>query len=155
MRSKLSCYLDQQRLLNWESRTFLTDLQIMDAIVGSLVLWEGSLEAARWFFLLFNILIYLIFIKTVDHIDSLCGELYKCYKCLNLDHSANDAMFNYEVDMKENLGQYLKNSLKLTKPSGSRCKVLHKSIFKEIFIKMARKASNVVRVTIKMLAFVM
>ena len=91
----------------------------------------------------------------MDHIDSLCGELYKCYKCLNLDHSANDAMFNYEVDMKENLGQYLKNSLKLTKPSGSRGKVLYKSIFKEIFIKMAPKASNVVRVTIKMLAFVM
>ena len=78
------------------------------------------MEAVRFDFF-FNILIYLIFIKTVDHIDSLCGELYKCYKCLNLDHSANDAMFNYEVDMKESLGQYLKNPLKLTQQNLLRC----------------------------------
>ena len=42
--------------------------------------------------------------QTRDEIDGLCGELYKCYKCLNLDHAANDAMFNYEVDMLQLAG---------------------------------------------------
>lgn len=39
--------------------------------------------------------------QTVDQIDGLCGELYKCYKCLNLDHGSNDNMFNYNVDLFE------------------------------------------------------
>jgi len=39
--------------------------------------------------------------QTVDHIDSLCGELYKCYKCLNLDHGSKDSMFDYNVDLIE------------------------------------------------------
>lgn len=40
--------------------------------------------------------------QTKDAIDSLCGELYKCYKCLNIDFGAKDTMFQYNVNLIEN-----------------------------------------------------
>jgi len=40
--------------------------------------------------------------QTRDEIDSLCGELYKCYKCLNIDFGAKDTMFDYQVNLVEN-----------------------------------------------------
>ena len=39
--------------------------------------------------------------QTKDAIDSLCGELYKCYKCLNIDFGSKDTMFQYSVDLIE------------------------------------------------------
>jgi len=39
--------------------------------------------------------------QTKDAIDSLCGELYKCYKCLNLDFGSKSTMFEYNVNLIE------------------------------------------------------
>lgn len=36
-----------------------------------------------------------------DEIDARCGELYKCYKCLNLDHGSSTSMFEYSVNLVE------------------------------------------------------
>jgi len=35
--------------------------------------------------------------QTRDQIDGLCGQLYKCYKCLNIDYGNQETLFNYEV----------------------------------------------------------
>jgi len=40
--------------------------------------------------------------QTKDEIDGLCGELYKCYKCLNIDFGSKSSMFEYSVDLVEN-----------------------------------------------------
>lgn len=40
--------------------------------------------------------------QTRDEIDARCGELYKCYKCLNLDFGSSTTMFEYSVDLVEN-----------------------------------------------------
>ncbi|CBY07041.1 unnamed protein product [Oikopleura dioica] len=40
--------------------------------------------------------------QTVDEIDNLCGQLYKCYKCLNLDHGSSPNLFEYSVHFNVN-----------------------------------------------------
>merc|ERR1719361_2167281 len=37
--------------------------------------------------------------QTRDQIDGLCGQLYKCYKCLNIDHGTESTLFNYDVSL--------------------------------------------------------
>ena len=37
--------------------------------------------------------------QTRDQIDGLCGQLYKCYKCLNLDYGNDQSRFNYDVSL--------------------------------------------------------
>lgn len=37
--------------------------------------------------------------QTRDQIDGLCGQLYKCYKCLNLDFGSDRAIFDYDVSL--------------------------------------------------------
>jgi len=37
--------------------------------------------------------------QTRDQIDGLCGQLYKCYKCINLDHGSEQSSFNYDVSL--------------------------------------------------------
>ena len=37
--------------------------------------------------------------QTRDQIDGLCGQLYKCYKCLNIDYGNQDTLFNYDVSL--------------------------------------------------------
>ena len=40
--------------------------------------------------------------QTRDQIDGLCGQLYKCYKCLNIDHGTDSGLFDYEVLLNAN-----------------------------------------------------
>ena len=37
--------------------------------------------------------------QTRDQIDGLCGQLYKCYKCLNLDYGNDQSKFDYDVSL--------------------------------------------------------
>ena len=37
--------------------------------------------------------------QTRDQIDGLCGQLYKCYKCLNIDYGNQETLFNYDVSL--------------------------------------------------------
>ena len=37
--------------------------------------------------------------QTRDQIDGLCGQLYKCYKCLNLDYDHDQSKFVYDVSL--------------------------------------------------------
>merc|ERR1719454_568231 len=37
--------------------------------------------------------------QTQDQIDGLCGQLYKCYKCLNIDYGNQQTLFNYDVSL--------------------------------------------------------
>lgn len=37
--------------------------------------------------------------QTRDQIDGLCGQLYKCYKCLNLDFGTSSTIFDYDVSL--------------------------------------------------------
>lgn len=37
--------------------------------------------------------------QTRDQIDGLCGQLYKCYKCLNLDYGNDQSKFVYDVSL--------------------------------------------------------
>lgn len=39
--------------------------------------------------------------QTRDQIDGLCGQLYKCYKCLNIDYGNQETLFNYDVLLNE------------------------------------------------------
>ena len=40
--------------------------------------------------------------QTRDQVDGLCGQLYKCYKCLNIDNGDNPgttSIFDYDVSL--------------------------------------------------------
>ena len=41
--------------------------------------------------------------QTRDQIDGLCGQLYKCYKCLNLDYGHDQSKLVYDVSCMDSL----------------------------------------------------